>query len=212
MAEKHEIMALEPVKKTKRERLMWRVVEIIPESGTYSSEDKLRVLMEYALNGSIKKTAEVTLVPRGTIRDWQKTDWWPQAYELVCEIQQRKMSARLAGLQARAMDNLEKALDTGEEVIVKGREGFEKTHKQVSARDLMYIMATAADKQHRIRQSEKEDETDGKSPTDKFSNRLLSLAEQLAAVAKNAQGAQARTIESEADRVDEEVIEDESAN
>lgn len=208
---KAEMLAMEPDKKTKKERLMWRCIELIPEGGLYSSDQKLAVMMQYAVTGSFKRTAHITGIPRATIQLWSKTDWWAQAYALVQEIQQRKIHARLVGVMNKAVDKLELALDQGEQVIVRGKEGFTKAVKAVSARDLAYIVGVASDKQHKIREAERAAEKDdnAKPGSERFSNRLLNLAEQLANMA---QAKAAKTVEGEATRVDENVQDAEIVN
>lgn len=205
MANKKDMMALEPEKKTKRERMLWKAIELIPESGSYSSEVKLNAVMIYATCGSLRKTSEISGIPRITIVDWTKTDWWPEVLPLALELTNRKFSAKLNGIMERALDNLEDILDNGEEVLTKtttvtkkGRESITETRvvkerKKLSGKDLMHIAGTASDKQFRMQQAEKENSRADVKTTLLISERLTKIAQTLGDAAKS------KTIEGEVD-------------
>ncbi|MCY0853225.1 helix-turn-helix domain-containing protein [Cupriavidus sp. D39] len=53
------------------------MLDIIERQGSfYTSEDRRRVAIQYALLGSVRRVAQATGIPVRTIYDWQKTDWW----------------------------------------------------------------------------------------------------------------------------------------
>lgn len=205
MANKKDMMAFEPAKKTKNERMMWRAIELIPESSGYSSEVKLNAVMIYATCGSIRKTSQVSGIPRITLVNWTQSDWWPEVLPLALELTNKKFSAKLNGIMSMALDNLEDILENGEEVLTKtttvtkkGRESITETRvvkerKKLSGKDLMNIAGNAADKQFRMQQAEKENSRADIKTTLLVSERLTNIAKTLGEAGKS------KTIEGELD-------------
>lgn len=200
MATKQEMLAEEPAKKTKKERNLYRAIELIPESGKYSSKLKYEVLTTYIREGmSVSATVEKTGVPRETIRNWLKAKWWDEVQDLIMEVNQRKVAARLHNVIDRTISNIETQMDQGEEVLIKGYDGVQKYRQEIKAGDNIKLLGMALDKQYKLRALEREErmaeEAAQGSSTD---NKLVDLAQACIDIARKAQGKDTpKTVEGE---------------
>ena len=88
---------------------------VIPGS-KYSNEDRRKAVVEYCTAGNITKVAVNTGIPRTTLNDWTRSEWWD---ELVVEVRHEINDRILA-------NNLEIATKAGERVLDSLENGDEK--------------------------------------------------------------------------------------
>ena len=139
----NELLANQPKKLTQKERVGYKLMEIVPDGGKYTSAERIEALNVYVSCGSLRKTASLTGIPRETLKHWTETRWFEQAIELVLEQKHKKLEARWLGVQERSLDLLDKSLEVGEEVLTK--DGT-KERIEVGALTAAKVAALAQDK------------------------------------------------------------------
>ena len=60
----------------------------------YSDNDRRKAVQEYLVCGSLAMVGEVTGIPRKTLADWSRSEWWDQ---LTAELRQERGEPELAG-------------------------------------------------------------------------------------------------------------------
>ena len=114
------------------------------DSGTsqYSDEDRRQAAILYAIHGKVTKVAELLSIPRQTIDQWKRTDWWNNLYGAIQQEESEKCVARLAAIASQAFDEIDDRLTYGDHKVVAG----ELTRVPVGAKDLSVITAISIDK------------------------------------------------------------------
>jgi len=90
--------------------------ELVGPGSKYSDEERRRAVVEYCSAGNITKVASNIGIPRTTLNDWTKSDWWD---DLVVEVRHEINDRILA-------NNLEIATKAGERVLDSLENGDEK--------------------------------------------------------------------------------------
>ncbi len=57
--------------------------KFVAKGSKYSDQQRMEVVVLYAISGNAKKVAKATGIPRTTIVGWKKTDWWEDAVASV---------------------------------------------------------------------------------------------------------------------------------
>lgn len=89
----------------------------------YSPDQKLEVVMTFAVTGSMAEAARRTGVPVGTIRQWKNrpAPWWDECLTYCRNVLRDKADGRLTGLMHALADELEDRIRNGDEVVVQGQ-------------------------------------------------------------------------------------------
>ena len=53
--------------------------KLVKNGSKYSDDQRMEVVVLYAISGNAKKVAKATGIPRTTIVGWKKQDWWQDA-------------------------------------------------------------------------------------------------------------------------------------
>ena len=56
---------------------------MVSKGSKYSDQQRMEVVVLYAISGNAKKVAKATGIPRTTIVGWKKADWWHDAVAKV---------------------------------------------------------------------------------------------------------------------------------
>ena len=190
----------EPVVKAgEDERKYWRIMELIPDNGDYSSYDRLDALTAYAILGNMKKVQQA-LAAKGTHVNYQTlcywrsaTEWWKPALHEVREMLDEELDARQTKLINSIMDEMEDRLENGEEVVSFDKEGnVRRASKKVGFRDLAIAGGVQFDKRQLGR-----GEPTSRVETISDKDRLIQLQNEFKRVARSAPAG--RLIEGEKD-------------
>ena len=57
--------------------------DLVKTGSKYSDQQRMEVVVLYAISGNAKKVAKDTGIPRTTIVGWKKTEWWQDAVTSV---------------------------------------------------------------------------------------------------------------------------------
>ena len=101
---------------------------LVKKGSKYSDQQRMEVVILYAISGNAKKVAKATGIPRTTIVGWKKTAWWKDA---VTSVRSEKADEH----RARYSELVDKAQKVALEKL-----------PEASARDAMIIAATGTDK------------------------------------------------------------------
>ena len=67
----------------------------------YSDEDRRKAVQEYLVCGSLAMVGEATGIPRKTLSDWFRSEWWDQ---LTAELRQEDGEPELAGEHSEVLE------------------------------------------------------------------------------------------------------------
>jgi hypothetical protein len=101
---------------------------LVRKGSKYTDQQRMEVVLLYAISGNAKKVAKDTGIPRTTIVGWKKTDWWQDA---VMSVRSEKADEH----RAKYSELVDKAQQVALEKL-----------PEASARDAMIIAATGTDK------------------------------------------------------------------
>lgn len=120
--------------------------EMVQRGSKYSDEDRRRAVLEYALSGSITKVAKSMGIPKRTLNDWKKTDWWD---ELTAKVRHEKNDQILAAeeqILELALRELVDRLENGDTQLVRTKDGIQMHKVPVKAKELAIIGGVSFDK------------------------------------------------------------------
>ena len=101
---------------------------LLRKGSKYTDQQRMEVVVLYAISGNAKKVAKDTGIPRTTIVGWKKQDWWQDA---VASVRSEKADEH----RAKYSELVDKAQQVALEKL-----------PEASARDAMIIAATGTDK------------------------------------------------------------------
>jgi len=102
--------------------------KFVAKGSKYSDQQRMQVVVLYAISGNAKKVAKATGIPRTTIVGWKGQDWWQDA---VTSVRSEKADEH----RAKYSELVDKAQQVALEKL-----------PEASARDAMIIAATGTDK------------------------------------------------------------------
>ncbi len=105
-----------------------RMSDLVKSGSKYSDQQRMEVVVLYAISGNAKKVAKATGIPRTTIVGWKKADWWQ---DVVTSVRSEKADEH----RAKYSELVDKAQQVALEKL-----------PEASARDAMIIAATGTDK------------------------------------------------------------------
>ena len=118
--------------------------KMIRQGSKYTDEDRQRVAMEFFVTGNMTRVAENTGIPRTTLIDWNKTEWWD---ELAVKLRQEKGEEFDASLTKLIDSTFEQAQDRVENGDFRVNKEGELIRVPMGGRDLVIAGATVYDKQ-----------------------------------------------------------------
>lgn len=98
--------------------------------------------------GSRTQVARALKINIYTLRDWERTQWWRDAYDQIKEQENRMLSARLQKIVAKTADMVDERLEYGDWYL--DQKTGEIKRKPLSARDAHHIMMTSLEKKQEI--------------------------------------------------------------
>lgn len=150
--------------------------KMVRQGSKYTDEDRQRVAMEFFVTGNMTRVAENTGIPRTTLIDWKKTEWWD---ELAVKLRQEKgeeLDANLTKLIDSAFEQAQDRVDNGDFRLVKTKkaikhddgslevsEDYELKRVPMGGRDLVIAGGTVYDKQRLHRNQPTSIRADSKS-------------------------------------------------
>lgn len=104
----------EPEFKTKEERSIWKLREMIPDTGSYDKDIKIEALTHYLINGSIRGACAALDIPRATLRAWSESSWWSEGLSILRHFASVRVDSRFTAVIHKTLDALNKKLEEGE--------------------------------------------------------------------------------------------------
>lgn len=102
-----------------------------PKYGSkYTHQDRYQAAVYYIAHGNSRKVSELTGIPRNTVLEWFKSDWWNQLTTRLREEKSSEFNAGFSRLIEKSIEEIEKQLD----------------NQEVKAMDAAKIMGIAFDK------------------------------------------------------------------
>ena len=134
-------------------------MDLVKPGSKYSDEDRRRAVVEYCVLGNTKKVAKTTGIPRTTINDWKKTDWWDEEIVKVRhEIDDQILAQNLTNAM-KAGDELADRIENGDQKLLKVKraikhddgsveisEDYELRAEPMKGRDLAVVTGIVQDK------------------------------------------------------------------
>jgi len=109
----------------------------------YSDLDRRQAAMEYAIHGTMARTAEHTGIPERTLYDWKLSDWWQDTVAEVREQNKDLIDSQLEQLAIKGFQAMQDRIENGDTVIDKNGE---QVRKPCNLRDLATASGIAYDK------------------------------------------------------------------
>src|SRR5690349_17224342 len=94
-----------------------RNVNARSEGGRWSNEAKMDVVQRVFLIGNIETVAALTGVDSGTIRSWQKQEWWKEAMATLRYEQNQQTDVKLQKVVDKSLDIVADRLEHGDLVL-----------------------------------------------------------------------------------------------
>ena len=102
--------------------------KLVKNGSKYSDDQRMEVVVLYAISGNAKKVAKATGIPRTTIVGWKKAEWWEDAVTAV------------------RSEKADEHRDKYSELVDKAQRVALEKLPQASAAQASIIAATATDK------------------------------------------------------------------
>ncbi len=123
---------------------LYKSINEWPEGSKYSLEQKLAVLTEYWITGSLRAVERNLGVPMSTLVYWKKNSpWWDEQITQLSTENTARFSAKQRKIIDKASDVVMDRLENGDFQVM--RDG-NTVRKPVSCRDASIVMAVAFDK------------------------------------------------------------------
>ena len=122
--------------------------DLVGPGSKYTDEDRRRAVVEYCVLGNTKKVAEITGIPRTTINDWRKTDWWDEeSVRVRLETNDQILSQNLQ-IAIKSGERVLDSLENGDEKLIWDKDKGEHVIKRVkpSGKDAAVISGISQDK------------------------------------------------------------------
>ena len=120
----------------------------INSTSQYTDEQRREAAAHYVLLGNAKKVSELTNIPRTTLSDWTRCEWWQ---ELTVSIRQEKsdeIDASITNILDAASESLLDRIKDGDHVLNKDGEVIRLGMK---GRDLATVFGITFDKRQIMR-------------------------------------------------------------
>ena len=84
--------------------------EMVPTGSKYTDDQRRAAAIQYAIEGSLTKIAHDHCIPRTTINEWSKTEWWLESIVKVRRENETMVLAKAAQIVDAAQDQTMKEL------------------------------------------------------------------------------------------------------
>ena len=113
------------------------------QGSQYSNDQRLEALAMVSIYGNVNKVAKIICIPQKTLWEWTKQTWWIDAVSKIQTLNKQYYNARINNIMVSALDNIDKRLKHGDQVIDK--EG--NTHNRaITGKDNAMIFGIMFDK------------------------------------------------------------------
>ena len=120
------------------------MTKIVTQGSKYTDEDRRRAVVEYFVTGNMKRVAKRTGIPRTTLNDWKKSEWWDEAVVKVRHEKGEEFDAKLTRLIDSSFEQAQDRVENGDYRVNKEGKPF---RVPMTGRDLVIAGATVYDKQ-----------------------------------------------------------------
>lgn len=115
----------------------------------YSEKTRLEVVNLFiAFGGNRTKVALHLNIPYETLKGWEKTEWFKEAYVIIKQQENLVVSAKLHKIIMKTLGQIDERVEFGDYVF--DQKNGKLLRKPVGARDLHYIMSDSIDKKLRL--------------------------------------------------------------
>lgn len=149
MGRHKSLTAPEPEFKTKEERSIWKLREMIPDTGSYDKDTKIEALTHYLVNGSLKAAARELDIPRATLRGWSESTWWSEGLSILRYFAAVRVDSRFTAVIHKTLSALEDKLEKGE---IDRYDEESKTYslRPLRVKELVNLLFVLSEKRHKI--------------------------------------------------------------
>lgn len=121
----------------------------------HSEDDRIRAASVYAVTGNAQRTAEITGIPAGTIRQWKTQNWWPQVIDRVRTEHDDEVDAKISKIIDQTLTQIEDRVENGDYVINMKTGEVLKERAPMKGKDVAVVTSIMMDKRDLIRRKEK---------------------------------------------------------
>ncbi len=101
---------------------------MVPTGSKYTDDQRTEAAIQYEVTGSFKKTSKITGIPKSTLQDWAKTEWFIELTVTVRSEKKLRHRARFSKIvdmaQAQTIKELPNA--TAQQAAIIGGVAFDK--------------------------------------------------------------------------------------
>lgn len=142
----------------------------------WSDSQKIEAVTTYLALGNLALTARVLKMSEDTLRGWKGTVWWKQVQDELSVQEDLQLSTRLQKIIETTLSATEDRMANGD--FLWDTKNSELVRKPVSLKDAHRVTMDMIDKRIKIKESNVQS-----VPTELIEDRLLKLAERMAAIA-----------------------------
>ena len=119
---------------------------LVKKPNEYTDEQRRAAVAAYQVLGTFKAVAEQLGLNKWTVRNWHKSEWWPEVARQVKQEADDQIVAKFTRVVNTALDGIEDRLVNGDERLVKTKEGHESVRVKMSGRDCALVAGVSTDK------------------------------------------------------------------
>jgi len=119
------------------------------QGSKYSDVDRRNAIGVFIVHGNYQATSNVTGIPRVTIQDWSKKEWWLNALSEVRREKQDELDAQVTNSINKAIKSVDDRLEQGD-AYIHTKTG-DIAYKPVSCRDSATVLGILYDKRQIMR-------------------------------------------------------------
>jgi len=120
----------------------------LARNSKYDDSQRRHALGVFIVLGNFQATSKQTGVPRATLQDWSKREWWLNLISAVRQEKADELDAQISNSIQKALDSVDGRLEQGDAYITKSGE---VAYKPVSARDSATVLGIMFDKRALMR-------------------------------------------------------------
>jgi len=113
-------------------------------SSPYSNEDRIRAISAFLTLGNFQKVSEAVNIPRTTLQEWSKTEWWQESIVLVRQEKSEEFDIILSNI-------VQEGFVQAHDRLLKGNHAYDKDgnyrgRQEMSGRDIGTLTGIMYDK------------------------------------------------------------------
>ncbi len=100
----------------------------VSKGSKYSDEQRTEAAIQYEIIGSFKKTSKAVGIPKSTLQDWAKKEWWLEVGVIVRDENTQRMRSRYSKIVSKAQTQILKELPnaTAQQASIVAGVAFDK--------------------------------------------------------------------------------------